>query len=170
MPVGERAIQRVTWNHFFARPAFAQRPVTALLFWSRCSGCVSARRPPSLIVHRGIGFDCRRRLSAILVTPGELFLTLFEAGEVTAAGDAAVRSGAQPQLQQSPAGRAVVLFAPGGKLLAIALRAARVFPGGGFPSTGGPAGIAAAAAQGANPNQALEPFGYASAMGHTGIT
>jgi hypothetical protein len=45
MPVGERAIQRVTWNHlFFARPAFAQRPVTVLLFWSRCSGCAWTRQ------------------------------------------------------------------------------------------------------------------------------
>jgi len=46
MPVGERAIQRVTWNHlFFARPAFAQHPVTDFLFWLRYSGCVSARHP-----------------------------------------------------------------------------------------------------------------------------
>jgi hypothetical protein len=49
MPVGERAIQRVTWNHlFFARPAFAQHPVTVFLFWSRYSGCVSARQPTNL--------------------------------------------------------------------------------------------------------------------------
>ena len=98
--------------------------------------------------------------------PGEFFLTPFEAGEVAAAGDAAVRSCTEAQPQLGPAGRAVVLFAPGGKLLAIALRAARVFPGGGFPGAGGPAGIAAAAAQRANPDQALEPLGHANAARH----
>ena len=108
-------------------------------------------------------------MSAILVPPSEFFLTALETGEVTAAGDATVRSGAEAQLQCGPARRAVVLLAPGGKLLAIALRAARVFPGGGFPGAGGPAGIAAAAAQGANPDQALEPFGHANAARHMGI-
>jgi hypothetical protein len=29
---------------FFARPAFAQRPVTVFLFWSRYSGCVWTRQ------------------------------------------------------------------------------------------------------------------------------
>jgi hypothetical protein len=174
MPVGERAIQRVTWNHFFARPAFAQRPVTAFLFWSRCSGCVPARPlTQTLILDCGIGFDFRRLgpipWVPILVPPGEFFLTPLEAGEVAAAGDTAVRGGAEAQLQRGPAGRAVVLFAPGGKLLAIALRAARVFPGGGFPGAGGPASLAAAAAQGANPDQALDPLGHAGATGHTGI-
>ena len=105
-----------------------------------------------------------------MVPPSEFFLTLFEAGEVAAARDAAVRSGTEAQLQRGPAGRPVILFAPGGKLLAIALRAARVFPGGGFPGAGGPAGIAAAAAQWANPDQAFEPFSDASAVGHTSVT
>jgi hypothetical protein len=46
MPVGERAIQRVTWNHFFLRgPAFAQRPVTDFLFWLSYSGCAWTRQP-----------------------------------------------------------------------------------------------------------------------------
>ena len=75
----------------------------------------------------------------ILVPPGEFFLAPFEAGEVAAAGNAAVRSGAEAQPQCGPAGRAVVLFAPGGKLLAITFGAACVFPGGGFPGAGGPA-------------------------------
>ena len=104
-----------------------------------------------------------------MVPPGEFFLTLLEAGEVTAAGDAAVRGSAEAQLQRGPVGGAVVLFAPGGKLLAIAFGAARVFPGGEFPGAGGPARIAAAAAQRANADQALEPLGDARAVGHTGI-
>jgi len=104
------------------------------------------------------------------VPPGEFFLAPFEAGEVTAAGDAAVRCGAEPQLQSRPVGRTVVLFAPRGKLLAIAFGAACVFPGGGFPSAGGPAGIAAAAAQREDPDQALEELGQASAVGYTSVT
>ena len=47
-----------------------------------------------LMLDRRIGFDFRWRVGSILVTPSEFFLTLLEAGEVTAAGDAAVRSGA----------------------------------------------------------------------------
>ena len=105
----------------------------------------------------------------IWVPPTEFFLALFEAGEITAAGDAAVRSGSEAQLERGPEGRAVVAFAPGGKLLAIALRAARVFPGGGFPGAGGPAGIATAAPQWENPDQTAEPLGNTRAAGHTGI-
>ena len=160
---------------FLARPAFARHPVTVFLFWSRYSGCVWTRQCRKLILDRRIGFDFGRRWVPIrwvpiLVPPGEFFLTSFEAGEVAAAGNTTVRSGAEAQLQSDPARRAVVLFAPGGKLLAIALRAAGVFPGGGFPGASGPAGIATAATQRANPDQTFEPLGHASAVGHTGIT
>ena len=62
-----------------------------------------------------------------------------------------------------------MLPAPRGKLLTIAFRAARVLPRGGFPSTSGPPGIAAAATQRANPDQPLQQFGDAGAMRHTGV-
>jgi hypothetical protein len=136
--------------------------------------CLDCGNPPSLVVDCRVGFDFGWGLGAIiwvpvLVPPGEFFLALLEAGEVAAAGDAAVRSGSEAQLQGGPARRAVMLFAPGGKLLAIAFRAARVFPRGGFPGASGPTVIAAAAAQRANTDQALEPLGHTRAMGHTGI-
>ena len=40
MPVGERAVLRVTWNLFLRGPAFAQHSAIDFQFWSCCSGCV----------------------------------------------------------------------------------------------------------------------------------
>jgi len=179
MPVGERAIQRVTWNHFFCASRLRATPGDGLPFLvallrvcldaathQASSRSLNRTRLPAASGPDPLGSG---PLVPILVPPSEVFLALLETGEVAAAGDTAVRSGAEAQQQGGPAGRAIVLPAPGGKLLAIAFWAARVFPSGGFPGTSGPAGIAAAAAQRANADQAFEPLGDTRATRHTCI-
>src|ERR1019366_7510963 len=70
---------------------------------------------------------------------------------------------------RGPAVRSVVAFAPGGKLLAITLRAARVLPGGGLPGAGGPTHPAAAATQRINTEEPLEQLNQTLAVGHPGV-
>ena len=80
--------------------------------------------------------------------PREPLLAFAEAGEVAAAGRATVRRSAQPQQHTRPARGVIILLAPGGKFLAIAARAARIFPGAVLPHAGFPARAAAPAPQG----------------------
>ena len=79
--------------------------------------------------------------------PGEPLLAFTETGEVAAAGRAPVRRGAQAQQNARPAGRVIVLLAPGGEFLAIAARTARIFPCAVLPNTGLPARAATPAPQ-----------------------
>jgi hypothetical protein len=79
--------------------------------------------------------------------PGEPLLASAKAGEVAAAGRATVRRSAQAQQNARPAGRVIVLLAPGGEFLAIAPRAARIFPCAVLPNTGFPARVATPAPQ-----------------------
>lgn len=53
----------------------------------------------------------------------------------------------------------IILLAPGGEILAIAARAAGIFPGSAGPDAGFPTGPAAAAAQGIDAEDAFENFG-----------
>src|SRR5579863_1831214 len=80
--------------------------------------------------------------------PGEPLLAFAETGEIAAAGRATIRRGAQAQQNARPAGRVIVLLAPGGEFLAIAPRAARIFPVAVFPDAGFPARVATPAPQG----------------------
>jgi hypothetical protein len=79
--------------------------------------------------------------------PGEPLLAFTEAGEVAAAGCAPVRRGAQAQQNPRPAGRVIVLLAPGSEFLAIAAPAARIFPCAVLPNAGFPACVATTAPQ-----------------------
>ena len=79
--------------------------------------------------------------------PGEPLFAFTETGKVAAAGRAPVRSGTQAQQNARPAGRVIVLLAPGGEFLAIAARTARIFPCAVLPNTGLPARAATPAPQ-----------------------
>jgi hypothetical protein len=81
------------------------------------------------------------------VPPRESLLASAEAGEIAAAGRATVRRSAQTQQHTRPAGGVIILLAPGGEFLAIAPRAARIFPCAVLPHTGFPARVAAPAPQ-----------------------
>ena len=89
-------------------------------------------------------------------SPGVLFLTRAETGEIAAAGGAPVGSGAAAQQDYGPAGRVIVLFAPGAQILAVAARAAGEFPGSVGPDAGPPARTAPAAAQRINSEERLD--------------
>src|SRR5216684_3188597 len=95
-----------------------------------------------------------RRLRATFIlrpfrtrAPGEALLAGAIAGEVAAAHRAAVRRRSHPQQQHGPQRRAIVLFAPGGKFLPVAARAACEFPRTLIPYAGGPTRAAARAPQ-----------------------
>ena len=100
----------------------------------------------------------------MLVAPPKLFLALFEAGEIAAAGRAAIGRGAKTQLNHGPAGRAIILLTPGGKFLAIAFWTAREFPGRRVPDASFPAGVAPAAAERGNSRQSPHPLREPCAM------
>ena len=160
MPVGKRAVQRVTWNHFCAsrlRAAPDGNPSFRLV--------IPRVRPPYL----RIGFHLRLRRGTFLAPPGKLFLALFEAREIAAARRATVGRRAQAQLDYCPTRRVVVVFAPGGEFLAIAFGAARVSPGGRMPDAGYPASLAAPAAERAGAVNSAKPLAEPSAMRYPGV-
>ena len=79
--------------------------------------------------------------------PGKPLLAFAEAGEIAAAGRATVRRSAQAQQNARPAGRIIVLLAPGGEFLPIAAWTARISPRSVLPHTGFPARVATPASQ-----------------------
>ena len=85
--------------------------------------------------------------------PAMLFLASAEAGEIAAAGGAAVRSRAAAQQDHGPARRMIVLLAPGAQILAIAAGTAGKPPGSVGPNAGSPACAAFAAAQRVDPEK-----------------
>jgi len=91
-------------------------------------------------------------------SPRIAFLARAETGEIAAARRAAVGSRADTQHDARPGRRMVVMLAPGGQLLPVAARAARVFPGPRSPRAGFPTGLAAPAAQRINPHQPFDIF------------
>lgn len=111
----------------------------------------------------------RGRVS-ILGTPGMFFLAGPETGEVTAAGGAAIRRGAEPEHHERPARRVVILLAPGGQLLTVAARAAGVFPGSVGPDAGCPARAAAAATQRINTEEGTKLLGKTLFLRHADIS
>ena len=92
-------------------------------------------------------FRPRRRLRASLMSPTEAFLAPFKAGEIAAAGGAAIRGGTAAQQNHSPTRRVIVLLAPGAQILAIAAGTAGKSPGSISPYAGFPARAAFAATQ-----------------------
>ena len=91
--------------------------------------------------------------------PTVSFLAGTEAGEVAAARWTAVRSGAAAKHDQRPAGRVIVLLAPGSQLLTIAARTAGELPRSGSPHAGSPSGAAAAAAKRVNTEESAKLLG-----------
>jgi len=123
---------------------------------------VLSSRPRNLIGRR---FGSRSP-PGVPLPPCISLLTCAEAREVAAAGGAAIRRGSQAQAHGDGAGRAIVLQAPGGQLLAIAARTAGVSPRAGGPHAGLPAGPAALATQGIDAHDGLQILGETAPVGH----
>ena len=149
MPVGEQAERRVTWNHFSFAPD-SRHTLSVLSSWD----------------FRLLGTPCGlwRSVHAGLVTPGEPFPASPEAGEVTTAGGAAVRRGADSQQETRPARRVIILFAPGAQFLAVTAGAARILPSPVGPHAGFPTMMAAPAPQRIDPQPAAEELRKALAL------
>src|SRR5437016_857363 len=92
-------------------PTLGFSPSVALLIVAGCSGS------------SGFDFAGRRRggrlaLDLLLGPPAIPLFAGPEAGEIAAAGGAAIGSGAEPQQDHGPLRRAIILLAPGGQILA----------------------------------------------------
>ena len=166
MPVGEQAAGRSLGTIFYpARPTarFASGQLWHLI--------------PRFLHGRGLSShsDLRIRHRLIrcsrscfdphLVTPGEALLPRFEAGEITAAGRAAVRSRAEAQQKSRPARRIVEVLHPTGQFLPVAAGTTRVSPGSIRPDAGLPAMAAAAAAKLRNTHPALQVLAQSVRVG-----
>jgi hypothetical protein len=142
MPVGEQAAGGSLGTIFYpARPtARSARGQLRHLF-------------PRFLYGRGLSSqhgvrlfrDCRVwrawHLATHLVAPRESIPPGFEAGEITAAHRAAMRTGPETQKKPGPPGRIIVVLHPAGQFLPIAAGAARVPPGSIRPNAGFPAVI-----------------------------
>ncbi len=102
--------------------------------------------------------------------PRILLLARPETREITAAGRAAIRRRADAEHPDDPAARMIVLLTPSGQFLAIAARAARVFPRTRRPYTGMPAHVAPAAPQGINSQQSFKIFSDILSLRNTNVT
>src|SRR5215469_14013162 len=91
-------------------------------------------------------------------SPGHPFPAGAETGEITTAGSAAVRGGAEFQQQTRPERRMVVLLAPSGQILPITARASCESPSPGGPDACFPAPTAAPAPQGIDTGERLTIF------------
>jgi hypothetical protein len=112
MPVGERAAQWVTWNHFYF-------PASTGFLHSHLF---------------------RRRLPS--TSPRKSFLAGSEACKIAAASIAPVRRGAEPQLDHRAPWRPIILLRPGAQFHAQTFRAARVRPSRQTPDAGQKPGVA----------------------------
>ena len=157
MPVGEQAAGRSLGTIFYpARPtARAARGqlrhlIPRFLYGRGLSSHSDLLVRDPLIRRSGSCFDTH------LVTPGEIFLPGFEAGEITAARRAAVWSRPETQQNLRPAWRIVEVLHPASQFLPVTARATRVSPGPARPDAGLPALVAAAAAKLRNAYPALQ--------------
>ena len=142
MPVGERTDRRVAWNHFYLILA-ARR----FCRWLRLAS-----------------------LQSLLLPPREPFLAVLKTCEIAPARRAPIRRGPQPHLDDRPRGRMVILLAPGGQILAIATRAAGIFPVAAGPSAGFPSGMAFPAPQRIYPKNRFKVLDEMTAVRYLYIT
>jgi hypothetical protein len=109
-------------------------------------------------------------LAFFVLPPRIALLARAVAREIAAARSASIRRRAAAQQDSGPQRRMVILLAPGGEFLAIAARAARVFPRSRMPRTGAPAGFAAPATQRIRSEQRLDMLSQAPPMRHAYIS
>jgi hypothetical protein len=162
MPVGEQAAGRSLGTIFYpARPtARFARGQLWYLFPRFLPGRGLSSQHCCLLLWRS-----RNCFGTNLVAPGEIFFPGSKAGEITAAGRAAVRCGAKAQQEARPCGRIIVVHRPFGQFLPVATGTARVPPGPVRPGAGFPAAVAATAAQTRNAHQVLQVFAQPLRMG-----
>ena len=170
MPVGEQAAGRSLGTIFY--PARLTARIASGQLWHLIPRFLHGRGLSShrdLPVCNHLLWRSRSCFGANLVAPGETFLPGFEAGEITTAGRAAMRSRAQAQKESRPARRIVEVLHPGGQFLTVAAWATRVPPGSIRPDAGSPAMVAAAAAKLRNTDPTLQVLAQTVPMGNAHI-
>jgi|SRR6476646_2877991 len=150
MPVGEQAAGRSLGTIFY--PARHTARLARGQLWHLIPRFLHGRGLSNHSRFRGCDdvLGDARTFFANLVTPGKFLFSPFEAGEIAAAGWAAVGVGAQAQQKPRPSRRIIVMLLPFCQFLTIAAGTTRVPPGAFRPDAGFPAIIATAAAEARN--------------------
>src|SRR5579859_6412944 len=166
MPVGEQAAGGSLGTIFY--PARPTARCASGQLWHLIPRFLSGRGLSShrdLPVPNILVWRSRSCFDTKLVAPEKFCLARSEAGEITAAGRAAVGPGAEAQQKPRPPWRIIEVLIPFGQFLPVAAGTTCVPPGPVGPDTGFPAVVAAAAAQARNSHHVLQELGQSQRTG-----